>query len=364
MNINKIIKPQHGSIRPISPVHIGTGEDIDRFEFVIDGRILYRISLDKLYANEPIGNTNKLLKESLLDKKKKLLELDTLIKKYPRYRIVTAEGIIKESMLLKEHIKTKDRLFIPGSTIKGSILTAVINHVIEYTSNESIKYAEYFESIVPRSSSDEGSNKVNSFLKKLAILWLKHKDKLVDTVPEPERIMKGMRDEQFLPWLQISDTDTVSTEKSGVVRIISRKGGKGAPPDMLIESFFHPKTKLNFSLQQQPFLNINLKEILTIVDKHYRKLFNEEKRWLSDNSFKNYINLGDNSDEYLIRVGYGSGNMSSTILPSLKMIDSYRDIESQISKLEAKTKWLAAFENKQKKISGYYPLGWALISLV
>ncbi|MFQ6119189.1 MAG: type III-A CRISPR-associated RAMP protein Csm5 [Methanosarcinales archaeon] len=109
-----------------TPLHIGTGNKYSKAEYIIIGDSLYRISLNKLLATK--SNIEK--KEFAED----LENPDFNISDYIKNKNIKPSEIKQYSAKLKsrtprdivEQIKVNDRSYIPASSIKGAIRTAIL----------------------------------------------------------------------------------------------------------------------------------------------------------------------------------------------------------------------------------------------
>jgi CRISPR type III-A-associated RAMP protein Csm5 len=114
-------------LKTITPLHIGTGNRYNGAEFVLKDGELYRVSIDKLLK--------KLSKDQIKDLTNRLEDYrfsptDFLAGKNINLADITKYAIrfegdrrVKE---ISEQIKTSNRAYIPGSSIKGAIRTAII----------------------------------------------------------------------------------------------------------------------------------------------------------------------------------------------------------------------------------------------
>lgn len=114
----------------ITPLHIGSGEEISPIEYIIKDRVI-RVQMDDLFKDESFNA------EEFIQNAKKNIYLGDYSKlglKYPRYEIEIDKNTRKNllssvktpSAGIREFIRTADRPFIPGSSIKGAIKTAVL----------------------------------------------------------------------------------------------------------------------------------------------------------------------------------------------------------------------------------------------
>lgn len=112
-------------LEAISPVHIGTGMSYDRAEFMVKNGILHRISMRKLIdmlSRREIDNlTSQLVRGSFS------------IGEFLRRTDVEPGGVSVYSLeckmvpkKIREQIKTANRAYLPGSSIKGAIRGALL----------------------------------------------------------------------------------------------------------------------------------------------------------------------------------------------------------------------------------------------
>ncbi len=129
----------------LSPVHVGTGEEIPVYEYIISNGLLYKINLDKvisLLSPEELNQFNKLnekanfteLRSFLADKYKDTKFRDVVteftipvtdeVEEVYRQKIDDTENqlLIK----LNQRNSFTNKAIIPGSSIKGSIRTALL----------------------------------------------------------------------------------------------------------------------------------------------------------------------------------------------------------------------------------------------
>lgn len=135
-------KKYNCSINIISPIHIGSGNVYSPAEYYIDKNKLMRVNIIDYYKNI----SNKKEKEIFLDKLlnqdfilKEQVKLDKTIKNYILYE--NDYKCKSEPTIIEEHIKTLDKnlikginenkLYIPGSSIKGAIRTALVYYLLK-----------------------------------------------------------------------------------------------------------------------------------------------------------------------------------------------------------------------------------------
>ena len=115
----------------LSPIHIGSGKSYSCCEFVPakdklngnDTKIIKRVDLTNYYSSLSDDKKDNFL-AGLTNSNFKLEQFDKKIKKdFVRYQCIdNSHDSFKN---VQEHIKTSDKLYIPGSSIKGAIRTAI-----------------------------------------------------------------------------------------------------------------------------------------------------------------------------------------------------------------------------------------------
>ena len=126
-------------IEILTSLHIGSGEKIYPLEYVIDKEFI-RVNMDKLLA-EPSFGREKFIRES----KKRDFYLGAFDKgnslKYPLYKTAIALSTASEltnnlrtsNALVLDFIKEGKNFYIPGSSLKGAIRTAMLWNFLQKT---------------------------------------------------------------------------------------------------------------------------------------------------------------------------------------------------------------------------------------
>ncbi|CUU09193.1 CRISPR type III-A/MTUBE-associated RAMP protein Csm5 [Candidatus Thermokryptus mobilis] len=131
--------------RIITPIHIGMGADISPFEYVIKDGNFYRIESDDLISG---------LSEEQLKRFYSYIESNNLIglrnvilenfnESYAKYKISVTRSVVEKydksindvrnQLLISPFIRSVSdfRPYLPGSSIKGAIRTAIINDAVQ-----------------------------------------------------------------------------------------------------------------------------------------------------------------------------------------------------------------------------------------
>lgn len=161
-------------IKTLTPVHIGTGKELEKFEYTIDDGYFKRISFGKLsnllmdkYPDEFQKWVNEL---SRTENSSNLLTLDNIKNKVAGNRKIEDE--VNESTIylmgcnfnpankIRECIKSGNNdLFIPGSSIKGMVRTALLYDAVWRLDSTQIK--KYYQDNVKLINDPKVNNKKN-----------------------------------------------------------------------------------------------------------------------------------------------------------------------------------------------------------
>ncbi|WP_448379496.1 type III-A CRISPR-associated RAMP protein Csm5 [Fervidobacterium sp.] len=142
-------------IEPLSPVFIGSGEKVGKFETLVDGNKTYILNFDKLMENDKfvaffVENMGKILDPSTKDATLKAIfnHLNMNIAEYSHtsFQTIYDKNGKPKTLQISRFIQTAGRFYIPGSSIKGAIRTALIK------ANEA--FAKRFEDTLNVSESD------------------------------------------------------------------------------------------------------------------------------------------------------------------------------------------------------------------
>jgi len=119
-------------IEILSPVHIGSGNKISPIEYVLDNRF-HRIDMDSLFRDSrfPV--------DKFIEKAKSSLYLGTyfpdIAKQHKIYSLDVSRQLLIEKKIgeVLEFIKSGGSVYLPGTSIKGAIRTAILYYAIKHT---------------------------------------------------------------------------------------------------------------------------------------------------------------------------------------------------------------------------------------
>lgn len=124
-------------VKILTPVNIGSGEELTGFEYVLDQNTFCKIDMNKLFMTpgfdtdnfvEKSGNRNFSMeafnKQAALNNVLYKASISNSVKKSLQKSLSSGYGTIRE------HIKTRGYPYIPGSSLKGAIRTALADYIL------------------------------------------------------------------------------------------------------------------------------------------------------------------------------------------------------------------------------------------
>ena len=118
----------------ISPLHIGSGEILTSADFVVPENEVIVLDLERLMSflpTEDIDEIVDILKRVPYPWEKILKRYRLNPRNFARYSAPLIGRKQKESMQIRAFIKSDGKPYIPGSSIKGAIRTAVMFKIVE-----------------------------------------------------------------------------------------------------------------------------------------------------------------------------------------------------------------------------------------
>lgn len=322
-------------IKTLTPVHIGTGKKLGTLDFLVDN---YRISYDKLF--EMIAEEKQDEFYQWLDQNPQI-SVNEIINKFHinKKAIIDKCGIYKFSDSfqrdLNEGIKDPhNKLYIPGSSIKGSLRTALMYKVLLLNSKSKFlnSHLDYLIKEAARLEGNKG--KIKNLLKSAD-------DKLEEEVfncgvlKKDGNDTKTVFDDQkydLMKLVQISDTSSVSTHEFGEISELQVYALNKVPP--------HKTFKTNTESIKD---NVEL-EFDVSVDIEFLKRAKEELKNPTSNFGKKYF-IGIEQklkDLFDIDIINDSEFIEENIVNNL--IKSWNNFGNAVSEVEKK--WVDSVKNK------------------
>jgi CRISPR-associated protein Csm5 len=332
----------------LSPVHIGSGREIDPLDYVVEAGVLYKVSFEKFVSSmdEPrrqqfeslIENGNLVsIRRYVSDNFKKGTDVVYSVLVSPQVDNLYKQKLsdIQNQLIVNPFIRTQGGAlpFFPGSTIKGAIRTAVVS---EYAGQSSLpkpttmKEEYEFEGRVLgyRDGKDDPFRAV-----KIRDALLKNDDFIVREVNNVTRNRNG--------GLQSNEIQMICEVSH------SQISGKGV--------VFETELSVDDDLISTKFLNkaLTFEKITDSCKRFYRdKLEKEHSKFYKNSEVKFFseqlLNTPLDGGSFLLRMGRFSGVESVTI-------DNYRNPRPPGRK---------GWGSSRNLVEGIFPMGWVKITIV
>ena len=313
----------------ISPVHIGTNELYEPTNFIIDGEYLYYFKEEDFYKKLPKNDKVEFLKLSennVVELWKFIVQRKNIAKEIYKYKVKISSGLKEHyekalgkptqisrsnqktfnQFMIQKAVRTptKKRLYIPGSSIKGTINTAL------------------------------------------------------------EEMYKWYEDSKYHKEILISDARGVKIfEMIGYSLNKERFEEEMIGPKTLIEVIMSTPSErsefildIDFKRYKDVDKHIEMKDILKACNAHYEPLFRsmfedeEIKRVLGSKFKATYENLKLKENQFLLRIGKHSGARAVTIEDMRRVLVKFAQVKGK--DLYSKLRKLVIKANKEQDIIG------------
>ncbi|MCX7837706.1 MAG: type III-A CRISPR-associated RAMP protein Csm5 [candidate division WOR-3 bacterium] len=271
-------------IKVLTPLHIGSGRELMPMEYLIEGNLFHRINMNALFADPDF--------QPLIEDFTKLAEAQKyigailpfdLLKKHILYSLPIvgeARDYLKNNKtVVKEFIKSAGKVYIPGSSLKGSILSAVFWHSLKKAYYSNFKWTTEKEQLSAKEfiiQSLQGSFSYNELLN----FAFSH-------------FTNG--DNRFTHWLDVVDSDRKLPSEVLQISLIKVKGARKGKALPILYETIKPGIEFSTEIKAQN-TKLSEEEILKIVDEFYRKVLEKDKNAIRTNG--KLIRLGQGSTAY------------------------------------------------------------------
>ncbi|WP_295613681.1 type III-A CRISPR-associated RAMP protein Csm5 [uncultured Methanobrevibacter sp.] len=362
----------------LSPIHIGSGEKYTASEYVQakvktkKGTILNtakRIDVSRYYMDLDENKKD----EFLRDLSNPNFDLGSFDKKisnnFMRYRVINkSKSEISPNQEITESIKTLDKSYVPGSSIKGAIKSAILYGLIDDDAVDTIEHK------ILRNNGRVQNREYTNFLSDIF----------------STRSIRNSAQADIMKFLQVTDSSTIKSPyiydiltvmaafRKGHHEYYSRNRNTRTPTLSFLETI-PAGSKLTFDIingysklvhkrnfeNKKNLIDIdNIKKSIFIFSK---SLINNELEFADDYGidtlykFYNKIEKINSIDNPLLKVGAGSGYLATTVNLKIKKYDSY--LYNKIADGTRGKNYEYEFP-KSRKITqnGGKPLGWIQLS--
>ncbi|HID92742.1 MAG TPA: type III-A CRISPR-associated RAMP protein Csm5 [bacterium (Candidatus Stahlbacteria)] len=277
------------TLEVLTPLHIGSGEEISPSEYFVDkdsGRLL-RLNMNSLFSDPSfVSYRERFIAEASRQRYIGAILNAALLKKHPLYS-VSLSGDAKSYIgtnktIVKGFIKSGGKPYIPGSSLKGSILSALIWHTLK--SNYSSHKAKINELLTRRPHNRKEENEIYSQLMKLSL----------------SLITQDFKQGRFIQWLSISDGSFGTPEDALEISLARVKGARWGRELPVLYETIKPKQFFKMELKSVKS-KFSETEILDISHKFYLKVLEKDS-------------VSVDKKSYLLRLGQGSTAYSTSLL--------------------------------------------------
>jgi CRISPR-associated protein Csm5 len=330
MSKNTQYKSYTLSLTGLSPLFIGSGDTYSQLDYVYHNNKIHIIDFDKLLEQIPIEVIDDLTNEISENFKNNIWEGD--IKNFlAKYHFNWQESVEKTYEIMssigrneiQQFIKTGERIYIPGSSLKGAMRTALLFHILETHPQKKERLAgninRYFKDRKVRELiQDDGSND----LLRALIVSDSHlsKDSPIKIVPSTVYHLQN-RESTIPIYYEILDTDFIS---QGTLKINTK---------LITSNALKSDT---FSLSKNTLIRAINSFSKTVIAYELNQ-FTSRKDSKLDPIIAFYTNLRDivdnnlDEDECIIRLGQGSSILGITLFLNFRdnqeIINKYAGLE-------------------------------------
>lgn len=283
-------------LKVLSPIHIGCGESISPSEYFIDKAKgdLNVVNMEGLFRDAGfVRYREKFIKEAgSVRYLGQIIEDQTLLKKHVLYSIpMSLEARASNQIEVKSFIKSAGRPYIPGSSIKGAIISALIYYSLKelyYGSDRGMKdeiskilgFKGNEKSREARDYGDKILNLTYNFLART-----KHGE-----------ISQG----KYIHLLDVSDSGLFSPDKALRIEVCRVQGARSGRQIPVLYETLKEGIETDFELVSRD-CRLKEAEIIKVCDEFYHKVASKD-------------GVEVEGQPYLIRLGQGGTAFSTSLL--------------------------------------------------
>lgn len=346
----------------LSPLHIGTGERYSSSEFLVRGNCIIRLDINKIYVLLSEKNKDVFL-QFLEDPRFRLDDfiknVDISILKTKLYSTKLKTNIPHE---IAENIKTGFKGYVPGSTLKGAIRTAILSAFI--ADNEIIKIGKIFTMKNPWKRNMDAERFLGCFLSTQG------------SQSSNSDLMRFVQISDFIPVkdLCVYNIQSLEAEEDNKWKWYRRNGRIVQTYLETIAAGERLEGDINFTCNNQMHKSLGLKgkediidiiEIKRLIRSFSNAIINHEiafsERYEIDFLLEFYEKLKkiNTEDSPVIKLGQGSGYLATTIgLELKKNPDVFENVRKS---LRGKSYSFEFPKTRRIVMEEKMPLGWCRI---
>jgi CRISPR-associated protein Csm5 len=286
-------------LKVLSPIHIGSGETLSRLDYYFDREARYcRVDLDGLFADPGFADQrSKFLEAAPGGQRIDQLVPAELLQKHLKYRIRPSNSALdfgrSRAVEVKACIKSAGRVYIPGSSVKGSILSALCwAELRRGWDTKRPDVADTITDLLQRGQTAE-------------------REDLLAVVLRQVGGRDAKRAGKFTHWLDVSDSDLKAPAEVLGLSLVDVKNPNPtratASKDLrFLGETIQQKTEFTLTMKLDPDSHLKADGLMSTVNDFYQAVAKADRLEASDN-------FSPPSDG-LIRLGGGSGAYATSLL--------------------------------------------------
>ncbi len=299
------------TLKTLTPVHIGSGDTINKLDYFIEGDRFYRVNMDSLFADPDFAShRDKFLESAPGGQPIDQLVPKPLLKGHIRYSIPIHPSARNTNHIeVRLFIKSAGRVYIPGSSLKGAILSALVYEILKM--------------------SPERARNVIA------------KDPIGETLPQ----LGGRGSDKFTHWLDVSDSDFKTPQESLQLSLARVEGARRRGRIPILYETIKPGIQFTFTLKLDPASKLTPQSLIQKVNDFYQRVAQKDSH-----------GTPAPAQTGLIRLGQGSGMFATSLLilaQELQLTNCYR--LPRIDKMTG--------PRTRKRINSS-PMGWAQMEVI
>ncbi|TYQ18239.1 UNVERIFIED_CONTAM: CRISPR-associated protein Csm5 [Acetivibrio alkalicellulosi] len=311
------LKTMNLEIETLSPLYIGSGKSINKKEYIYIEKGHRVLILDNnkffnfLVKKNLIPEYEKFMLREQKDLYKWLIELNIRkeeLELFKSYEINASDAIIADKTLKEINLFIKDKYikpYVPGSSLKGYIKTAILSKFISEDKSFSSKvYLDMKNKLTERKLEFKNEEREieTKYINKLPFESKKERNGSINS------LMRG---------IQISDSEPIDIENIILCTKIDYKKDKSKSEIDIFRECIKPNTVIRHTFTYDHDIFKQCKIDIQFIKNSIKEFYNIQKKYhidkfIIDNDFEKIID-----EEYEIYLGGGAGYNSKTLSYSL-----------------------------------------------
>ncbi|MBC7362148.1 MAG: type III-A CRISPR-associated RAMP protein Csm5 [Candidatus Aminicenantes bacterium] len=292
-------------IKVLTPVHIGSGQVISPSGYFIDkerGKFNV-LNMDSLFRDKDFAKyRDDFIKQAASSRYiGDIIQDHNLLKRHVLYSTDITTEARGHKIEVKAFVKSAGRPYFPGSSIKGSVITALIYFALKELATKGKK--KEIEALM----ANINDRKANDRLLDLAYGYLSGKNvlkKFEHFSDQESDKSKEKFEDKFLNLLDVSDSTYLSPRETlRVEKCLVQGARRGGNIPVLYETI-KENVEAEFEIKKKK-CQLEEGQILKICDNFYRKVIKNDGL---------NLNLPEKPGYYLLRVGQGATAFSTSML--------------------------------------------------